>query len=147
MWRSVERVRIDGRYEVGSDGVVYSGGLPLKAVRGTWVSIHGERRSVAYLVARAFVPNAEGRKYVVHRNGDRTDNRAANLEWSDREEAGRRRGPKRREGTVVRIGEDGDVKRYPSVSYAAADCGLSERNIRSALYRGGRSGGYAWRWL
>lgn len=147
MWRSVERVRLDSRYEVGSDGMVYSCGLPLKAVRGTWVSIHGERRSVAYLVARAFIPNAEGRPYVVHRNGDPRDNRAENLEWSDRKEEGRKRGPKRREGAVARIDEDGVVKRYVSVSFAAMDSGLSERNIRVALGRGGRSGGYAWRWL
>lgn len=141
-----ERVRLDRRYEVGSDGVVYSGGLPLKAVRGTWVYIHGERRDVAYLVARAFVPNAAGRAYVRHLNGVLSDNRACNLEWCEEPERSRRRGPKPRMCPVVRIAGDGTVRMFRDVSEAALESGVGAGLIRAAIRRGGRSGGYAWRW-
>lgn len=135
-----------GRYEVGADGVVYSDGLPLKAVGGTWVSIAGERRSVAYLVARAFVPNAEGREFVRHRNGDPTDNRAENLEWCEVREKGRKRGPKAR---VLRFGQfspEGELVRvWYEVGEAARNVGVSADCIRAALRRSGRTGG--WRWM
>lgn len=150
MWKRSKEVRqLDARYSVGSDGLVYSGGLPLKAVRGVWVCIHGERRYVSYLVARAFVPNPEGRKYVVHRNGVLEDNRAENLEWSDVEERGRKRGPKAVLVPVVQYDLDGrKVGVYDSASAAADATGLKAGLIRSACgRRGGRSGGFYWRWL
>ena len=84
--KKVRRVRIDSKYSVSEDGVVWSDDLPLEPIGGWGVNLHGKRVKIAYLVARAFVPNSECRQYVVHRNGDRSDNRAENLEWSDRKE-------------------------------------------------------------
>lgn len=150
MWRRrADIVPLVGRYSVGSDGVVYSGGMPLKPVRDEWVSIGGERRYVSYLVARAFVPNPEGREFVVHRNGDRGDNRAENLEWSDRREEGGRRGPKPRMVPVVQYSLDGDrLGVYGTVSEASERSGVKAGLIRSALRRGGgRSGGFFWSYL
>lgn len=140
------RVRLDERYEVGADGVVYSEGLPLKALGGVSVKLHGELRTVAYLVARAFVPNPEGRPWVRHLNGDVKDNRAENLEWSEVKEAGRRRGPK--PGVMwcsawTRNGER--VGEWSSPSEAARETGVNVRWIRNAL--GGKqktAGGLFW---
>lgn len=78
-------------YAVREDGLVLGkSGLPLQPMNGRYVNLGGDVVSVAYLVARAFVSNLEGRPYVRHRNGDVKDNRAENLEWSDEKEDYRR---------------------------------------------------------
>ena len=38
------------------------------------------------LVAKAFIPNPENKPFVMHIDGDYTDNRAANLKWACKEE-------------------------------------------------------------
>lgn len=94
-----------GRYEVTDDGHVLSNGLELENVRGRYVTLSWQgvtqQVSVCYLVARAFVGNIEGRPYVVHKNGDRTDNRAENLEWSEVKERRPMKVPEGGIGVVV----------------------------------------------
>ena len=41
---------------------------------------------VKYLVAQNFVPNPDNKPFVIHKNGNKQDNRADNLEWSDVDE-------------------------------------------------------------
>ncbi len=41
---------------------------------------------VAYLVAQSFVPNPDNKKFVRHKDGNKLNNNADNLEWSDEEE-------------------------------------------------------------
>ena len=38
------------------------------------------------IVAEMFIPNEDGKPEVHHKNGDKTDNRAENLEWVTRSE-------------------------------------------------------------
>ena len=40
-------------------------------------------RRVHELVAEAFVPNPDRKKYVIHKDGNKLNNEADNLEWSD----------------------------------------------------------------
>ena len=35
------------------------------------------------LVAEAFLPNPENYRYVIHLNGDKTDNNVNNLQWAE----------------------------------------------------------------
>lgn len=47
------------------------------------VRIDDERFYVHKLVAEAFRPNPENKKYVLHKNHDRSDNKYTNLVWSN----------------------------------------------------------------
>lgn len=144
--KRVRKVALDKRYSVSDDGMVWSGGLPLEPIGGVGVNLHGKRVKIAYLVARAFVPNQECREFVRHRNGDVTDNRAENLEWCDEKEE-KRRGRKpmvrwirawRLDGTPAGI--------WPSVPEAAAEVGAKPEEIRACLYGRRRyAAGLMWR--
>lgn len=145
--RSVRKKKLWGRYEVGDDGVVYSDGMALEAIGGTGVNLGGKRVKVAYLVARAFVPNSECREYVRHKNGDIRDNRASNLEWCDEKEE-RRRGRKPISRWVSAWDLDGERKGvWRSPSDAAREVGVNVRAVRDACNgRQKTAGGLLWRW-
>ena len=139
-------MRLDDRYSVTDDGLVWSGDLPLEPIGGEGVNLHGKRVKIAYLVARAFVPNGECRKWVRHKNGDRKDNRACNLEWCDDPEVSRGGRPSMvrwiqawtREGEVAGI--------WGSVSDASEATGARPEQIRACLYgRRKYAAGLVWR--
>ena len=142
------RKRIDAKYEVSDAGVVYSDGLPLVPIEGVGVNLHGQRRKVAYLVARAFVANEEGRPYVRHKNGDVSDNRAENLEWCETKEE-RRRGRKPEVRYFARYSREGDrLGLYNTVGDAVRETGIPAGRILNALNgRTKSAGGYLWVWL
>lgn len=79
-------------------------------------SDHSPSRYVHRLVAETWMPNPNHHKEVNHINGDKTDNRVENLEWTTRSENLRhayRTGLKKhtggRKGTPIRIVETGEV--------------------------------------
>lgn len=144
--REVRMKKLWGRYAVGDDGNVYSDGMALAAIDGVGVNLGGKRVKVAYLVARAFVPNSEMREFVRHKNGDVTDNRAANLEWSDEKEE-KRRGRKAGVCWCRAWNLDGEiVGTWRTVSEAAEACGVKVDAVRRAVNGLQKTaGGLLWR--
>jgi predicted XRE-type DNA-binding protein len=69
-----------------------------------WKNGERKRVTVHQLVAQHFVPNPQGKPQVDHLNGNKTDNRAENLEWVTAQENIRRswEGDQREE----RVGEN-----------------------------------------
>lgn len=150
-WAEVEGYR--GVYRVSDQGRVASERCELAVVDGRYVYLSNKgvvtRMKVSYLVARAFKPNAEGRPYVVHLNGDSKDNRAVNLEWSESKEKNvsvlfGTYGSK----SVLQYGTDGYfVGKFRSLSEAEEKTGVSRQCIsRVACGRGKTAGGYVWRY-
>lgn len=88
---------VSGTYYVTSDGRVLKRDKFLnktieleQQVRTNYVDVillsedggSSTHKSVANLVARAFLPAEDVKKYIVHKDGDFTNNRVDNLEWS-----------------------------------------------------------------
>lgn len=117
-----------GRYEVGDLGRVYSDGFEMSLIDGKYVHLCHDgvasRVSVAYLVARAFLPNLEMRPYVLHKDGNGKNNRVENLEWSERRDARWVRRP------VLAYRADGTlVGRFDSIGEAAERLGVSRSSV------------------
>lgn len=138
-----------GRYSVSDLGMVYSEGEEMSLIGGRFVKLCSggrvEKVDVAYLVARAFVGNAALRPYLRHRDGDRRNNSAENLEWVERRMEGRRGRPEGTGRNVLQFDLEGRMlASYPSVPAAAQSLGISPDRIRNSL--AGRTSTVAGEW-
>lgn len=123
-----------GHYQVSDGGRVLSRGHELSLIDGRYVNLcdKGVRQKidVAYLVARAFLTNVEARPWLVHKDGDLRNNRAENLEWSEKRQE-KTRGRKEHSHRVLQYSLDGGfVGEYSSVREAEEASGVARYLIR-----------------
>lgn len=114
---------------------------------------------VHHLVAKAFIPNPNGYPIVRHRDDNRLNNHASNLEWgtqADNIQDAIRRGrfvsniaiakeaalKKQRKKVVAKDLDGYQIAEYPSLCDAARDLSLNVGNISNVLHGRQKKTGY-----
>lgn len=164
------RVKINPYYEVDEEGNVYSVRKNKKLTSKTnWDGYlriqlwdHGVCQfvSIHRLVAQAFIPNPENKPFVNHKNGCKSDNRVANLEWCTQKENIKHafdtglshKCPKNFAATsksVAQFTVDGEyIRTFPSTMEVERQLGIAHTNV-SACCKGKvkTAGHYKWKYV
>lgn len=140
-----------GRYKVSDQGKVYSRRGELVLIDGRYVNLSyravATRVDVAYLVARAFLSNLGGCRWVSHKDGDTRNNRADNLEWTEKRPHGAGSAGAKRAVLVYDL-EGNCLAKYDSIRQAEEETGVARSLIRNcASGRSRRAKNYIFRYV
>ena len=109
-------------------------------------------RNIHRLVAKTFIPNPKKKKVVNHINGDRTDNRVANLEWLTQIEnssSDKRKNPENINPGRKIIQYDLEMNKltiWDSVAEAGREMGLNKSHLTQHCRRGEPYGDFYWKY-
>ena len=154
--RSLDRVVVSKsgvkRFFPGQEIVPCNAG---KVYRNVPLSKDGSHRTprLCRLVAEAFIPNPYGYSQVNHKDEDKTNDRADNLEWcSPKYNTNYGTGIARRAKTIsIPVNQytlDGEfVAKYESIKFAEAATGVDNSHItRCCRGKLNQAGGYVWKY-
>lgn len=155
MWKQVS---INPKYEVNELGevrTIETGHIKAQKVDRygyavVCLSVDRNRRQypgVHRLVADAFIPNPQNLPQVNHKDENKLNNNASNLEWCTGEYnskygTGRKRSDVGRCKPIAVFSGDKQIKTYPSRKAAAEDLGVIPSSIYTAIRRGTKCKGY-----
>lgn len=113
--------------------------LPTQRINSGYLIVHmhkdnkREAKTVHRLVASVFVEG--GGREVNHHNGDKTDNRATNLEWSSSKDNHIHAVDKGFLPHAIPVRCPSTGRAFPSINRAAQTMGLSVRTVRAKFER------------
>ena len=101
------------------------------------------------LVAEAFIPNQNNLETVNHKDEDKTNNIASNLEWMSREDNVAYSQPQFSKRRVQMFDRQGNLlATFPSLAEAERFTGIANQNISKCCLGKRKSvGGYIWRYI
>ena len=158
MWK---KTKLNPKYEVNESGEVRH--IERKQILSQRINRYGypvvelsvshskrQYPTVHRLVAEAFIPNPDGLPCINHKDEDKTNNNADNLEWCTAQynstygTAIERSASKRRK-PVVALRGGAPVARYASVTDAANALNIEDGYISAVLHnRQKTAGGFGW---
>lgn len=155
------------QYQVSSTGLVrnkttgriLTPSVDKKGYLRVRLSLHDKKVSakVHRMVAVAFIPNPEQKPQVNHKDGNKENNRAENLEWISNYDnmqhavnnglTKRVEYSGRRKKAIIGVDGEGKIVKFESLELASDTLQLSKSNLCNALKgKRKRCGGYVWRY-